>query len=297
MNNYKLSLIFLILFGCDNTTKNSVNNISSAKKQVKTEVNFDDFPKNWQRLTEIDEELVLFYPCSGGDRSFQFSQLSNGNWLINFYHNGQFVNLLVKELNKVDKNYFLEAIDRKTNDIIIFKLEDFRQEKGLAYWSWTYKNKRYEYAYVPFKSNKKFKVVYQPCSECPDIPCDDVEIKEGIYEATLPYKFSLDGNDFREMDLTINKDSTVVFKIFYYPENMSEKGDIIKFYGKASIDTINFTIEFENFNEELRTYFNEEKESNLEFLNDSVFRFNKKVDGLIIDDSFCENWEKKKHQN
>ncbi|MGB6267513.1 MAG: hypothetical protein WBF67_00760, partial [Olleya sp.] len=138
--------------------------------------------------------------------------------------------------------------------------------------------------------------VYQPCKECPDVPCVDKEIINGDYKATLPYSLALDGNDYREVNFSITKDSISELEIYYYPEDEIDKGVSIKYSGKAKIDSIYFIIEFQNFNK-LREYFNPNKEPNLEYLNDSIFRFKKTVNGLLIDNAFCENWEMRKYKN
>lgn len=291
MKNYKLVIIFLILIGCNETSKKKNSEIKTVK------VNFDNFPKTWQRLTEINDELTLYFPCKGGDRGIQFSTLSNGNKLMHINYEEQYFDFLVKGLNKKGGNYFLEVIDRKSNDLKVFRIENYKGQNSLTQWNWKNNGKKYRYLFTTYDTISKYPVVYQPCKECPETLCEDIEVIKGIYQVTLPYSLSLDGNDYRELSFTIAKDSTSLLEIYYYPENENQEGKSIKHKGKVKIDSTYFTVEFDNFNTKLSEYFSPKKETELEFLNDSIFRFKKSVNGLIIGDSFCENWEMKKYKN
>ncbi|MEW7279492.1 hypothetical protein ABW636_12935 [Aquimarina sp. 2201CG1-2-11] len=288
MKNYKVIIILLILIGCNEAHK---------KKSFKAKVNFDNFPKAWQRLTEINNELTLYFPCKGGDRSIQFSPLSNGNKLMHINYEEQYFDFLVKELNKKGDNHFLEVIDRKSNKLKVFRIENYEKQHNLAYWNWENNGKKHRYLFTTFDTISKYPVVHQPCKECPGTPCENIESIEGIYQVELPYTLSLDGGDYRELSFTIAKDSTSLLEIYYYPENENQEGESLKYNGKVKIDSIYFTVQFHNFSTELSKYFNPKKEPKLKYLNDSIFRFRKSVDGLIIDDSFCENWEMKKYKN
>lgn len=291
MKNYIQIFIILVLIGCNETSKKNNTEI----KEVKADIN--DFPKTWQRLSEINDELTLYFPCKGGDRSIQFSTLSNGDKLMHINYNEQYLDFLVIELIKKKNGYILKVLDRKSYIAKTFQIEKYDKLNNLFYWTWKDNDKEYRFLYTPFNSNSKYPVVHQPCKECPDIPCEDIEIIEGTYQVNLPYELSLDGNDYREVNFSISKDSISELEIYYYPENINEKGESIKYVGKAKIDSTHFVIEFENFNNELKGYFNPNKEPNLEYLNDSIFRFKKTVNGLFIDDAFCENWEMKKYKN
>ena len=291
MRNYKLIFVLLVLIGCNKTSKKH----NSEIKVVKSDIN--DFPKVWQRLTVKNDELILYFPCKGGDRSIQFSTLSNGNKLMYINYNEQYLDFLVRELIKKKDGYTLKVLDRKSYVSKTFQIENYDKLNNLFYWTWKDSEKEYKFIYTPFNSNGKYPVVYQPCKECPDIPCEDIKVFDGIYQANLPYELSLDGNDYREVNFTITKDSISELEIYYYPEDINEKGESIKYIGKAEIDSTYFVIAFEDFNNELKEYFNPNKEPKLEYLNDSIFRFKKNVNGLFIDDSFCENWEMKKHKS
>jgi len=217
--------------------------------------------------------------------------------LMHINYNGQYFDFLVRELNKKGNSHTLKVIDRKSNDLKIFRIENYDELTNLSYWNWENNEKEYRFLFTPFNTNIKYPVVHQPCKECPDVPCEDIEIIKGKYQATLPYRLSLDGNDYRELNFTITKDSITLLEIYYYPENENEEGESIKYVGKATIDSTYFIVEFENFKSEVFEYFDPKKESELEYLNDSIFRFKKTVNGLTIDDSFCENWEMKKYKN
>ncbi|WP_298507157.1 hypothetical protein [uncultured Maribacter sp.] len=291
MKNYILFLILLVFIGCDDNSKKNKSEIKDVK------VNINDFPKAWSRITKINNDLINYYPCKGGDRSIQFSTLSNGDKLMYVNYDEQYFDFLVSELIKEKNGYTLKVLDRKSYVSKTFLIENYDNKNNLFYWTWNDNEKEYRFLFTPFNSNSKYPVIYQPCKECPDVPCVDKEIIKGEYKATLPYNLALDGNDYREVNFTITKDSISELEIYYYPENEIEKGESIKYSGKAKIDSIYFTIEFQNFDKELRVYFNPTKESKLEYLNDSIFRFKKTVKGLLIDDAFCENWEMKKYKN
>ncbi len=291
IKNYKLLIILLIFIGCNETSKKR-----SIKDKV-TKVNFANFPKTWQRLTEIGDELTLYFPCKGGDRSIQFTTLSNGNELMHINYEEQYYDFLVNELNKKGDNYYLEAIDRKSDKLKVFRIEINKEQNNLAYWNWENNGKKYRYLFTTFDTISKYPVEHQPCKECPEIPCEDIEVIDGIYEVELPYSLSLDGGDYRELSFTIAKDSTSLLEIYYYPENENQEGESLKYKGKVKIDSTYFIVQFHDFNTELSQYFDSKKEHKLEYLNDSIFRFRKSVNGLIIDDSFCENWEIKKYKN
>lgn len=291
MKNYILFFVLLVFVGCKENSKKNDFEI----KEVKANIN--DFPKAWSRITKINDELINYYPCKGGDRSIQFSTLSNGDKLMHVNYDEQNFDFLVNELTKEENGYILKVLNRKSHVSQTFVVENFDSENNLFYWAWNDNKKEYRFLYTPFASNSNFPVVNQPCNECPDDPCVDKEIINGEYKATLPYNLALDGNDYREVNFSITKDSISELEIYYYPENEREKGDSIKYSGIAKIDSIYFTIEFQNFDKELRKYFNPKKEPKLEYLNDSIFRFKKTVKGLLIDDAYCENWEMKKHKN
>lgn len=291
MKNYKLIFILLIFFGCNEVSKKQTAAIQETK------VDLDKFPTVWQRLTKINDELTFYYPCKGGDRSIQFTTLSNGGKLMYVNYDQQYFDFLFNELIKNKSGYTLKVLDRKSHISKVFEIEHFDEQNNLFYWSWKDHNKEYRFLYTPYNADNKYPVVHQPCKECPDIPCVDKELIEGEYHVTLPYILSLDGNDYNEVNFTITKDSITELEIYYYPEDENENGESIKYTGKAKVNSTHFIIEFENFNTELREYFNPDKEPELEYLNDSIFKFKKTVKGLIIGDSFCENWEMKKYKN
>jgi hypothetical protein len=291
MKKYKLIIILLALIGCNEASKKQNTEPNVIK------VDFDNFPKAWQRITEINDEPTFYFPCKGGDRSIQFSKLSNGNNLMYINYEEQYFDFLVKEFYKNGDDYFLEVINRKSNDLKIFRIENYKGQNKLTIWNWENKGKKYKCLFTPFDSSSNYPVVYQPCKECPETPCEDIEVIEGKYHVTLPYSISLDGNDYRELSFTITKDSTSLLEIYYYPEKENNDGESLKYNGKVKIDSTYFIVEFDNFNIDLLSYFNPKKEPELEYLNDSIFRFKKSVIGLIIDDSFCENWEMKKYKN
>lgn len=273
-------------------------NESSKQSNTKTNLtktDINDFPKLWQRISKINKKLTNYYPCQGGDRSIQFSTLSNGDKLMYLNYDEQYFNFFVNQLFKNDDGYILKVFERKTQLKKTFKIKVYNKKDSLYYWTWYENEKEYKFLFTPFKN--RFPIIYQPCKECKDIPCEDFETFEGKYKASLPYKLSLDGNDFRELNFTIDKDSISKLEIYYYPEDENEKGKKISFTGKTEIDNLFFVIKFKNFNAELLDYFNPKNEPKLEYLNDSTFRFKKDVKGLIIDDSFCENWEMKKYKD
>jgi hypothetical protein len=291
MKNHILILILLVFIGCNENTKKN----NSEIKEVKTNIN--DFPKVWSRITKIKNELINYYPCKGGDRSIQFSTLSNGDKLMYVNYDEQYFDFLVSTLITKKNGYTLKVLDRKSYVSKTFQIENYDQKNNVFYWSWKDDEKEYRFLFTPFDAENKYPVVYQPCVECPNIPFVEKEIIEGEYQVTLHYNLSLDGNDFREVNLSITKDSIAELEIYYYPEDEIDKGESIIYTGKAKIDSTYFVIEFENFDTELKEYFNPKNEPKLEYLNDSIFRFNKMVNGLIIDNSFCENWEMKKYKN
>ncbi|MBL7471221.1 hypothetical protein [Robertkochia sediminum] len=265
--------------------------------QIDNKVIIEDFPKIWSRITEIENEPTLYYPCSGGDQSIQLSKLSDGNYNIIINYKGQYWNSQVNEIRKKENGYILETKNQMSHHTTRFQVELINSKKNLWVWKWPGSDNSQKILYTPFKENNEFPIVYQPCKECPDIPCVDKETKEGAYEFTLPYALSLDGNDYRELSFLIKEDSTSYLRIYYYPDNLAEDGELKEYFGKATIDSTHVIIKFDNFNSELTEYFNPKDDNQLEFLNDTVFRFKKTIEGLTIDKDFCQNWELKKYSN
>lgn len=291
MKTFNSIIILLVLISCSKPQKKATLTNDIQK------LSFEHFPKNWLRLTEIDNELVLYFPCNLIDKSIQLTELSNGDWLLRFYHLDEYTSLLIQDFYKKNNKAYLKTINRKTKDIIVFELENYDTFDNLTIWNWQEIDKKQSFVYFNPKSDLEFKTVYQPCSECPEVPCDEIEVKEGVYQFELPYKLSLDGNDFREIDLVIEKDSTVNFSVYYYSNDDKSEGEFINYNGKAQINSSFIELSFELFDDRLKTYFNPLKEKELEYINDNSIRFNKMVDGLIIDGVYCTNWAKNIYNN
>ncbi|AUC15832.1 hypothetical protein BTO06_12030 [Tenacibaculum sp. SZ-18] len=271
---------------------------NNSKKPSEVRIDYNLFPENWQKLTKVNGEFVIYYPCSRNEGNIELMSISNGYKILKIGLQEYHEDFLVKEIIKYGDNYILKATSRKNDDPIIFSIEKNPNIEKTYYWKWKYFGIEYNNHYTRYDNLTRFKTIHQPCSECPDSPCiDNIDPIDGKYEFKLPYVLSLDGNDYREMSLTIEKDSTFNFKVQYYSDSNIEKDQTFNYKGKSTIDKDTVLIRFNKFNQELIRYFNPKNEPNLLLINDSTYRFSKNIRGLVLDEVFCENWDIKKYTN
>ena len=113
------------------------------------------------------------------------------------------------------------------------------------------------------------------------------------YEFSLPYRIHTDGNDWQEVDLTINEDSLVELKFYFYAQDDTETDSEELLTGKANLLGDNVIISFDkNYIIISEMFIPEESENDFEFVNDSTIQFDKLTDELWIGGSRVFNWGK-----
>lgn len=289
MKFVKFLILLFLIFNCKE--KNTI-------KPSGVRIDYNSFPENWQKLTKVNDKFVIYHPCSRNEGNIELMSISNGFKILKIELQEYYEDFLVKEIIKNGDNYILKATSRKTDDPVVFSIQKNSKIEKTYYWKWKYFGIENKHLYTNYNNLTNFKTINQPCSECPNNPCfDKIEPIDGKYEFQLPYVLSLDGNDYREMSLKIEKDSTFNFKVLYYSDSILEEDQTFNHRGKSIIDSSTVLIRFNKFNHELNQYFDPNNESNLTRINDSTYKFPKEIKGLILDEVFCENWDINKFKN
>ena len=150
MKNFFLIFLILFLISCNESSKKDKPQINLTKADI------NDFPKLWQRISKVNNELTNYYPCQGGDRSIQFSTLSNGDKLMYINYNGQYFDFLINQLFKNDDGYLLKVLERKTQLKKTFNITLYDKKDSLFYWTWNENEEEHKFLFTPFKAKNKF---------------------------------------------------------------------------------------------------------------------------------------------
>lgn len=150
--------------------------ISSCSQEKVKQSDLDSLPKEWIKLTEYKNELVIYESCDMGN--LLLSIINKGNnyklLLLGTQEDSEFDILDVNQKEDTILIY-TKSIDTKDNQV--FKFLWVNKEKGIGRFITTYSETGFksDLSFVSKEKRKKFKRIEQPCEECWGEECNEIK--------------------------------------------------------------------------------------------------------------------------
>lgn len=173
-----LLICFLICFYSCNTDKkeevialNDTENNEIFDASLYTEnykrVNILDIPKEWEMITVMNDNEVVYYPCDKANFRFKIER-KNGQWTLNESTGKNVTYYSILNTLQLDNELVIVCKDYHNHydKVVIFKVTNFTTDAEKGYWSSSTDGFEQEMLFVNEKGLSEVKLINQPCSEC-----------------------------------------------------------------------------------------------------------------------------------
>ena len=175
-----LGVFALITSGCGQTKKEQATTNENETSKISIEniedcvhyesFSLDSFPKEWVNLTMYENRYVIYESCDAGNQLWRFSKNDEKYELLMYGTQEDYIFDIVKSYISND-TIFLESRCRDFDEIKNFKIlwdkdKHFIQTLG-DFDTWD--------LFVENKNASDYEVYIQPCRECWDDECDEIE--------------------------------------------------------------------------------------------------------------------------
>jgi len=130
-------------------------------------VNILDIPKEWEMVTVMDNNEVVYYPCDKANLRFKIER-KNGQWTLNESTGKNVIYYSILNTLQLDNELVIICKDYHNHydKVIIFKVKNFTSDTKKCYWSASRDGFEQEMLFVNEKGLSEVKLINQPCSDC-----------------------------------------------------------------------------------------------------------------------------------
>lgn len=150
----------------NDTENNEIFDASLYTEDYKR-VNILDIPKEWEMITVMDNNEVVYYPCDKANFRFKIER-KNGQWTLNESTGKNVTYYSILNTLQLDSELVIICKDYHNHydKVVIFKVTNFSSDAEKCHWSSSSDGFEKEMLFVNEKGLSEVKFINQPCSEC-----------------------------------------------------------------------------------------------------------------------------------
>jgi hypothetical protein len=170
-----LIIALLCLSSCNNTNKNNetvlntdneIQDISMYETDYQS-ISILDIPKEWEMISIKNNVEVIFNPCDKSNYRYKIEK-GKRNWILMESTGESIMYYVISNTLKMDDELAIICKNTETNQITIFKVQNFESNAKKCLWSSSRDNFKTEITFVSENAVAEIEFVSQPCSECWD---------------------------------------------------------------------------------------------------------------------------------
>ena len=177
----------------------------SCKQGPAIPFDLNTFPKEWVRLTDKNDKLIIYNSCDAGNLLLTISKKGEKFGLL-LHGQQEDYDYEILESTQLGDTVFIKTKWTDSDTKQDFKFFWTNKEKGLGRWITAYfGGKTRDYTFVLADRQNDFEKVDQPCRECWGDECDEIEKEKPIlsikkvFDDYVKYQESTDSQDDKDL--------------------------------------------------------------------------------------------------
>lgn len=158
--------------------------ITSCTQNLEKQIDLNEFPKEWIRLTEKDGEMIIFNSCDAGNLHLS---IDKDNLLLHGQQEDS--ELTILKSTTLNDTAILQCKWNNSDEIQNFKFIWVKKEEGIGQWITTFSSGwTSDFYFILADKKDEIKIIDQPCRECWGDECDESNIIQIKCDSIYPNK-------------------------------------------------------------------------------------------------------------